>query len=229
MEKQNYPHHVAIIMDGNGRWAKNRGLARNFGHRQGAENLATIARHANKIGISMLTVYAFSTENWSRPKEEVNFLMKLPQEFFKKYSKSFHEDNIRLRFIGERTRLGTELCTLMSDLEHKTHNNTGLLFTIALNYGGRDEIIRAIAKAQTANIPITEANMPSFLDTYDIPDVDLMIRTSGEERISNFLLWQSAYSELYFTNILWPDFSPADFDQAMAHYQQRSRRFGGLR
>ncbi len=228
MEKQNYPHHVAIIMDGNGRWAKNRGLARNFGHRQGAENLAKIARHANKIGISMLTVYAFSTENWSRPKEEVNFLMKLPQEFFKKYSKSFHEENIRLHFIGERTRLGAELCTLMSDLEHQTQNNTGLLFTIALNYGGRDEIIRAIAKAQAANVPLTEANMSSFLDTYDIPDVDLMIRTSGEERISNFLLWQSAYSELYFTSILWPDFSPTDFDQAMAHYQQRSRRFGGL-
>ncbi|MFA6627723.1 MAG: isoprenyl transferase, partial [Bacilli bacterium] len=221
--------HIAIIMDGNGRWAQKRGLARNMGHRQGAENLVKIVRHANKLGISVLTVFAFSTENWSRPSEEVNYLMKLPLEFFKKYSDSFHEDNIRIRFIGSKSRLSIELIQLMDNLEAKTKENTGLIFIVALNYGGRDELVRAFSKARETDAVLTEDNMSSFLDTHDIPDVDLLIRTSGEIRISNFLLWQSAYSELYFTEILWPNFKPADFDRAITHYQKRSRRYGGLK
>jgi undecaprenyl diphosphate synthase len=216
-------------MDGNGRWAKRRGLARNMGHRQGSENLVKIARYANQIGIQVLTVFAFSTENWTRPQEEVNFLMKLPLEFFKKYAEQFEKDNIRLRFIGSRDPLSDELKALMDDLEQKTRANTGMTFIIALNYGGRDEMIRAFKRAAEAHIDLNETNMADFLDTKDIPDVDLLIRTSGEKRISNFLLWQSAYSELYFTDTLWPDFHPEDLDEAINEFMKRSRRYGGLK
>ncbi len=229
MEQTNHPRHIAIIMDGNGRWAKERGLARNMGHRQGSENLVKIARYANQIGIQILTVFAFSTENWTRPQEEVNFLMKLPHEFFKKYAEQFDKDNIRLRFIGSRDPLSDELKALMDDLEQKTQANTGMTFIIALNYGGRDEMIRAFQRAAEAHNELNEANMADFLDTKDIPDVDLLIRTSGEKRISNFLLWQSAYSELYFTDTLWPDFHPKDLDEAINEFMKRSRRYGGLK
>ncbi len=229
MEQTNHPRHIAIIMDGNGRWAKRRGLARNMGHRQGSENLVKIARYANQIGIQVLTVFAFSTENWTRPQEEVNFLMKLPLEFFKKYAEQFEKDNIRLRFIGSRDPLSDELKALMDDLEQKTRANTGMTFIIALNYGGRDEMIRAFKRAAEAHIDLNETNMADFLDTKDIPDVDLLIRTSGEKRISNFLLWQSAYSELYFTDTLWPDFHPEDLDEAINEFMKRSRRYGGLK
>lgn len=227
MKEEKIPSHVAIIMDGNGRWAIKKGFTRNKGHREGAENLMRIALYANKRGIKTLTVFAFSTENWSRPAREVNYLMKLPIDFFRRYLPRLKKNNIKVDFIGSHDKLSPELLTVMHEVS--SMNNDGLNLVIALNYGGRDEIIRAVKGALDSGLTnLDQATLASFLDTKAYPDVDLLIRTSGELRISNFLLWQSAYSELYFTDILWPEFSTDDFEQAIIEYQKRHRRYGGL-
>lgn len=229
MKKECIPNHVAIIMDGNGRWAQKRGYPRNLGHRKGAQTLSKIVKYANKLNIKYLTVYAFSTENWKRPKEEVNYLMDLPVKFFKKYGNDFLEEGIRVKVIGHRAELSEELNNIIDEIEGKTKNNKGLTFVIALNYGGMDEIVDAINYLVANKIQITKEEFPKYLYTKDVPSVDLLIRTSGEVRISNFLLWQIAYSELYFTDILWPDFNQKAFDEALKSYERRDRRFGGIK
>jgi len=223
------PTHVAIIMDGNGRWAKKRGLPRNYGHQKGAENLLKIVRIANKMQIKYLTVFAFSTENWKRPQEEVKYLMDLPFQFLEKTKKEFTDDNIRVKVIGTKDNLSEDLIKKIEEVESSTNHNTALTLIIAFNYGGKEEIIHAIKKIKNDNIDITEENFHNYLYTKDIPDVDLLIRTSGEYRISNFLLWQTAYSELYFTDVLWPDFDKKCFEEAINEYNKRERRFGGLK
>lgn len=229
MDINNLPTHVAVIMDGNGRWAKKRGLPRNMGHRKGAETLVKLVKYANQKGIKYLTVYAFSSENWNRPQSEVDYLMKLPFEFLNKFDKNFGKENIKIKVIGRRDRLPMELINKINEIETKTINNTGLTFIIALNYGSQDELIDAINEISKQNIIVTKESFNNYLYTRDIPDVDLMIRTSGEYRLSNFLLWQLAYSELYFTDILWPDFNQKCFDEALVNYSKRERRFGGLK
>lgn len=229
MDKSKLPVHVAIIMDGNGRWAKSRGLPRNFGHRKGAETLGKIIRHANKVGIKYLTVFAFSTENWSRPAEEVKYLMNLPFEFLDRFKNDYSKENIKVKIIGDRTKLSPELVEKITEVEIDTQAATGMQFIIALNYGSQDEIINAIKLLNESKDAITKENLRKYLYTVDIPDVDLLIRTSGEMRISNFLLWQIAYSELYFTNKLWPDFNEKQLDIALENYANRERRFGGLK
>ncbi|HEY8445437.1 MAG TPA: isoprenyl transferase [Bacilli bacterium] len=223
------PTHVAIIMDGNGRWAKKRGLPRNYGHQKGAENLLKIVRIANKMQIKYLTVFAFSTENWKRPQEEVKYLMDLPFQFLEKTKKEFTDDNIRVKVIGTKDNLSEDLIKKIEEVESSTNHNTALTLIIAFNYGGKEEIIHAIKKIKNDNIDITEENFHNYLYTKDIPDVDLLILTSGEYRISNFLLWQTAYSELYFTDVLWPDFDKKCFEEAINEYNKRERRFGGLK
>ena len=223
------PLHVAIIMDGNGRWAQKRGLPRNMGHRKGAETLGKIVKHSLDIGIKYLTVFAFSTENWSRPQTEIDYLMKLPYEFLERYEKDFGDDDIRLKVIGKQEGLSAHLIKKINEVEKKTENNKGLTFIIALNYGSQDEIIDAINYIKINNIEVTKENFASFLYTKEFPEVDLLIRTSGEYRISNFLLWQIAYSELYFTDVLWPDFNKKAFNEALLEYSKRERRFGGLK
>lgn len=226
---KNFPQHIGIIMDGNGRWAKSKGLNRNKGHEAGAENLIKIVEYANSIGIENLTVFAFSTENWQRPEKEVNYLMSMPAMFFKKYLNKFEKKNILVDFIGSSEKLSSAIIKLMDDVKKRTKNNTGLKLIVAFNYGGRDELLRAIQKIIASNAIINEEkDIEAFLDTKGLPDIDLLIRTSGEQRVSNFLLWQSAYSEIYFTKTLWPDFSPKDLDLAISDYQERQRRFGGL-
>lgn len=229
MNNDMLPKHVAIIMDGNGRWAKRRGLPRNMGHRKGAETLSKIIRYANKIGIKYLTVFAFSTENWSRPASEVEFLMNLPFEFLDKFKKDFKDEDIKLNVIGDRSRLSIELVEKIEEVEAESKEAKGLNFVIALNYGSQDEIIDAIKEIVKNNEEITKENFSKHLYTKDIPDVDLLIRTSGEYRISNFLLWQIAYSELYFTDILWPDFNEKKFQISIDNFANRERRFGGLK
>jgi undecaprenyl diphosphate synthase len=229
MDNNNLPTHIAIIMDGNGRWAKKRGLPRNMGHRKGSETLMKAIKYANQKGIKYLTVYAFSSENWNRPQSEVDYLMKLPFEFLNKFDKNFGKENIKIKVIGRRDKLSMELINKIKEIETKTINNTGLTFIIALNYGSQDELIDAINEISKQNITVTKESFNNYLYTKDIPDVDLMIRTSGEYRLSNFLLWQLAYSELYFTDILWPDFNQKCFDEALVNYSKRERRFGGLK
>lgn len=229
MKNVNMPQHVAIIMDGNGRWAQQRGLPRNMGHRKGAETLNKIVKYSKQKGIKYLTVFAFSTENWRRPQSEVDYLMKLPFEFLNRFEKDFGNENIRIKVIGKKEELSSELISKINEVEKKTENNNEFTFIIALNYGGQDEIIDAINYIKDNNIEVTKENFHNFLYTKDIPDVDLLIRTSGEYRFSNFLLWQIAYSEFYFTNILWPDFNKKAFDDALLDYSKRERRFGGLK
>ena len=229
MKENNMPKHVAIIMDGNGRWAKKRAMPRNMGHRKGAQTLVKIIKHANKINIKYLTVFAFSTENWKRPQKEVDYLMKLPFEFLNQYEKTFQNSDIRIRVIGKREGLPQELVNKIVEIEEKTQNKTGLTFIIALNYGSQDEIVDAINYLVENKIYVSKESFTQYLYTKDIPDVDLMIRTSGENRISNFLLWQIAYSELYFTDVLWPDFDEKCFEEALSDYSKRERRFGGLK
>lgn len=228
MKIQVVPQHVAIIMDGNGRWAKRRGLARQAGHKMGAQTLMNIVRHAHTRSVSFLTVYAFSTENWCRPADEVQYLMNLPFEFLDQFEDKFKGDDIIVKFIGSRDKLEQRLIDKMDEIEEKSKNNKGMVFIIALNYGGRDEIMHALKAMNASQSIIDQTQFNNYLYTKDIPDVDLMIRTSGEYRISNFLLWQSAYSELYFTKTLWPDFTPRHFDKALKVYAKRNRRFGGL-
>ena len=229
------PAHVAIIMDGNGRWAKLRGLPRQEGHRRGLEALRRTVRNASDLGLSVLTLYSFSTENWRRPHAEVSFLMGLLKHFVEKDLSELAAANVRVRIIGNREDLPADLRRLVEHAEARTADKTGLILAIAFNYGARDEILRAarklaaeVAAGRLAPEAIDEAAFSANLDTWDLPDPELVIRTSGETRISNFLLWQSAYAEFVFTPVLWPDFDRAAFEDALAQYRARERRFGGL-
>lgn len=229
------PAHVAIILDGNGRWAKKRFLPRNAGHMQGSKTVEQICEDAHNLGIKYLTVYAFSTENWKRPKDEVDALMKLLDRYLKNCIERSSKNNMRVRVLGDISALSQKLQDKIIELEEKSKNNTGLNFQVALNYGGRDEMLRAIKKcaAECADgrikpEDIDEAYFNGKLDTADIPDPDLLIRTSGEQRISNFLLWQLAYTEFYFTDVLWPDFNKKELKKAIEYYENRDRRFGGV-
>jgi len=229
------PEHVAIILDGNGRWAKSKGLPRNAGHTAGAKNVETICEAAHDMGIKYLTLYAFSTENWNRPETEVNALMNLLESYLKNCIRTADKNNMRVRVIGEIGRLSEKFQDRIKELEKASETNTGLNLTIAINYGSRDEMIRAIKammedqNAGTLSIEdVTAERFSSYLDTKDLPDPDLMIRTSGEQRLSNYLLWQLAYSEFYFTDVPWPDFNKKELELAVEAYNKRDRRFGGL-
>ena len=229
------PQHIAIILDGNGRWAKKRGLPRTAGHQEGAMNVREITKLCANIGIKALTVYAFSTENWKRPDEEVKFLMKLPIKFFNEFAPELVENNIRLKVIGNVEELPTDLQQKVLEISELTKNNTKMTLTIALNYGSQDEIKQAVQAIATdvkngqLNVEdINEDVIDQHLMTSDLPPLDLMIRTSGELRISNYLLWQLAYAELYFTSIAWPDFKEEQLYEALLDYQKRNRRFGAL-
>ena len=232
LEGMRIPTHVAIILDGNGRWAKKRLLPRNMGHRAGAKTVEQIIDDAHNIGIKYLTVYAFSTENWNRPADEVKELMKLLRNYLETCIKRANKNNMRVRVIGDRNGLDGDIVDRINELEEASANNTGINFTIALNYGSRDEIKRAVnaiaADYKSGKIEgeISEDMIGSYLDTADIPDPDLLIRTSGEERLSNYLLWQLAYTEFYFTDVLWPDFDKAELIKAVMQYNKRDRRFG---
>lgn len=229
----NVPNHVAIILDGNGRWAKAKGMPRNYGHVQGAKTVEKICEEAYRMGINYLTVYAFSTENWSRPKDEVDQLMKLLRNYMKTCQQTAKKNNMCVRIIGDKTGLAQDIRDSIEALEEATKNNTGLHFQVAINYGSRDEIVRAInsiaedIRAGKDVGEITPQMLEERLDTKGIPDPDLLIRTSGEQRLSNFLLWQLAYSEFYFTNLHWPDFSKEELIKACEAYSSRDRRFGG--
>jgi undecaprenyl diphosphate synthase len=231
----NIPKHVAIILDGNGRWAKKRKMPRNYGHTQGSKNVEKICEIAYKMGIRYLTVYAFSTENWQRPKEEVDALMKLLQTYLETSVKTSTKNNMCVRVIGDISKLSEDIKRSIATLEEASRNNTGLKFQVAINYGSRDEIIRAArkfamdVKTNKAEIDqIDEEIFGQYLDTNDIPDPDLLIRTSGEQRLSNFLLWQSAYTEFYFTEVLWPDFDEKELKKAVEYYSNRTRKFGAI-
>ncbi|MBR4574048.1 MAG: isoprenyl transferase [Lachnospiraceae bacterium] len=226
------PNHVAIILDGNGRWAKAKGMPRNYGHVQGAKNVEVICEEAYKMGINYLTVYAFSTENWSRPDDEVDQLMKLLRNYMKTCQKTAAKNNMCVRVIGDKTRLADDIQEAIAALEEASKDNTGLHFQVAINYGSRDEIVRAVNHI-TEDIskglikgPVTAQLLDEYLDTKGIPEPDLLIRTSGEQRLSNFLLWQLAYSEFYFTDVHWPDFSKEELEKACEAYAKRDRRFG---
>lgn len=232
----NVPQHIAIILDGNGRWAKSKGMPRNYGHAQGSKNVEKICEIAYKMGVKYLTVYAFSTENWNRPQSEVDALMKLLRNYMKTCLNTAEKNHMKVRVIGDKTRLDNDIRTRIAELEEATKTNDGLNFQIALNYGSRDEIVRAMRKlaadckeGKIAPEEISEEIFAGYLDTHDIPDPDLMIRTSGELRLSNYLLWQLAYTEFYFTDVLWPDFSKEELEKAIAHYNRRERRFGGAK
>lgn len=229
------PNHIAIILDGNGRWAKKRLLPRNIGHRKGAYNLKDITIECDKLGIKYLTVYCFSTENWKRPEEEVNYLMTTPIQYYKKYKNKIFDSNIRVKVIGRRDRFSKEFLEALLEVEEKTKNHTGLTLTLCIDYGSYDEITTAVknialdVKNGVINPEdITADTITNNLFTKDYPSLDLMIRTSGEYRISNYLLWQMAYSELYFTDVYWPDFNKDELHKALIDFQGRNRRFGGL-
>ena len=229
------PQHIAIILDGNGRWAKAKGMPRNYGHAQGSKNVERICEEAWRMGIKYLTVYAFSTENWSRPSGEVAALMKLLRNYMKTCLKTAEKNDMKIRVIGDIEPLDEDIKSRIRELEAATVNNGSLNFTIALNYGSRDEIVRATRKmsrdcAEGRIDPdsIDESVFESYLDTHGIPDPDLMIRTSGEQRLSNYLLWQLAYAEFYFTDVPWPDFTKEELVKAVEEYNHRHRRFGGV-
>ena len=230
------PRHVALILDGNGRWAKKRGLPRTAGHKQGCVAVEQIVEDAARLGIEYLTVYGFSTENWKRSAEEVGALMQLFRFYTKRLLKIAGENNVRVKMIGDRYRFAQDIIDGINTLEEKTRDNTGLTFVIAVNYGSRDEIRRAVQKMLTdcrdgklSPEDVDEAKITSYLDTAGIPDPDLMIRTSGELRLSNYLLWQLAYAELYVTDTLWPDFNREELIRAIEAYNKRERRFGGVK
>lgn len=227
------PQHVAIILDGNGRWAKKKGMPRNYGHVQGAKNVELICEAAYKMGIQYLTVYAFSTENWNRPKDEVEALMKLLRNYMKTCLTTAKKNRMCVRVIGDKTGLDDDIRNRIAELEEATKDNDGLHFQIALNYGGRDEIVRAVKKTcekvQAGELKIGDITQEVFgemLDTHGLPEPDLLIRTCNEQRISNFLLWQLAYTEFYFTEVPWPDFSKEELIRAVEAYNHRDRRFG---
>ncbi len=232
----NIPQHVAIILDGNGRWAKSKGMPRNYGHAQGSKNVEKICEEAWRMGIKYLTVYAFSTENWNRPKDEVDALMKLLRNYMKTCLKTAKKNDMKIRVIGDLRKLDEDIRSRIAELEEATKDNGGLNFQIAINYGSRDEIIRGVKKlaadcaaGKLQAEDIDDQIFECYLDTHDIPDPDLMIRTSGELRLSNFLLWQLAYTEFYFTDVLWPDFSKEELLKAIEHYNARDRRYGGVK
>lgn len=225
----NIPQHIAIILDGNGRWAKSKGMPRNYGHVQGAKNVETILSAAHDMGVRYVTMYAFSTENWNRPKDEVDALMSLLHSYMKTCLRTAKKNNMRCRVIGDITRLDVATQKRIHELEETSKNYDGMNFTIAINYGSRDEIVRAVKRIVADGVKeeeITQELISSYLDTRELPDPDLLIRTSGEQRLSNYLLWQLAYTEFYFTDIPWPAFTPADLSDAIDYYNKRDRRFG---
>ena len=228
------PRHIAIIMDGNGRWAKNRGLPRTAGHAAGAETFRTIANHCRTLGVEYLTVYAFSTENWKRSAEEISGIMRLLGNYLREALRDMEKNRVRFRFFGDLSRLSPELQQLCLDAQNQS-SDYDVQVNFCLNYGGRDEIVRAcrnfaqdVAEGKYESGDLTEDLLSSYLYSADVPDPELIIRPSGEKRTSNFLLWQSAYSEFVFMNVLWPDFGPADLEAAIAEYHRRNRRFGGV-
>lgn len=232
----NIPQHVAIILDGNGRWAKSKGMPRNYGHMEGAKTVEKICEEAWRMGIKYLTVYAFSTENWKRPREEVDALMKLLRNYMKSCLKTAAKNNMVVRVIGDKTGLDDDIREKIEELEKASANNSGLNFQIAINYGSRDEIVRSVRKimedVKAGKIEadqMDEAVFDSYLDTAGIPSPDLLIRTSGEQRLSNFLMWQLAYTEFYFTDVPWPAFTKEDLEKAIEKYNSRDRRFGGVK
>lgn len=238
MTKENrmrVPNHIAIILDGNGRWAKKRGMPRSYGHVKGCENLEDICEVAKELGVKYLTVYAFSTENWKRSKEEVDGLMKLFRNYLKKCIKISQKNNMRVKVIGDITAFDPDIQESIAKLEDFSKDFTELHFQIALNYGSRDEITRAVnrmledQKAGKLEAPVDEETISNYLDTAGIPDPDLMIRTSGELRLSNYLLWQLAYTEFYFTDVPWPDFKRDELVKAIEKYNERDRRYGGVK
>jgi len=223
------PQHVAIIMDGNGRWAKARGLPRTAGHKKGADTIRTVLNTCRDVGVKYLTIYAFSSENWKRSDAEISDLMQLLQHYLQQELQTLHENKIRLRFIGDIEMLAPEIRTQLKEAEELTGKNTAFHFTIALSYGARAEMVRAVKKLIDENVSaeeITEEKISAALDTSGLPEPDLLIRTGGEERLSNFLLWQSAYTELYFTDVLWPDFGKKEFIEAIENFATRERRYG---
>ncbi|WP_440706496.1 isoprenyl transferase [Heyndrickxia oleronia] len=235
IQKQELPKHIAIIMDGNGRWAKKRGLPRVAGHHEGMQKVKPITRLANKLGIEVLTLYAFSTENWIRPKMEVDYLMKLPQEFLSAFLPELIEENVKVEMIGHKDKLPVHTMKAVQKAMDDTCNNSGLILNFALNYGGRDEIVNAVQNilqdaknGQISTEDLTEETISHYLMSKNLQDPDLLIRTSGEIRLSNFMLWQLAYTEFVFTDVLWPDFSEEDLLEAIEEYQRRSRRYGGI-
>ena len=235
-EELKMPRHVAIILDGNGRWAKARHMPRNYGHAQGAKTVEVICEEAYKMGIQYLTVYAFSTENWNRPQEEVDALMKLLRDYMKTCLKTAEKNRMCVRVLGDKTGLDEDIRTRIEELEEATQNNDGLHFQIAINYGGRDEIARAakklaqkVAAGEILPEQVTAGTLDGLLDTAGLPDPDLLIRTCNEQRISNFLLWQLAYTEFYFTSVPWPDFTKEELIKAVEAYNHRDRRYGGLK
>ncbi len=235
-EELNIPAHVAIIMDGNGRWAKKRLMPRNFGHKAGAKVVEQMCEDAYNLGVKYLTVYAFSTENWKRSVEEVTGIMNLLRSYLTDCIERASNNNMRVRVIGDRSALASDIVDRIEELEKKTAQYDGLNFTIALNYGGRDELVRAVRhmtedmqNGKASGSAIDEKMIARYLDTWDIPDPDLLIRTSGELRLSNFLIWQLAYTEFYFTDVLWPDFTVEDLKKAIRHYNGRDRRYGGVK
>ena len=232
-EGMKVPNHVAIILDGNGRWAKSKGMPRNYGHVQGAKTVEVICEEAYRMGIQYLTVYAFSTENWNRPSDEVEALMGLLRNYMKTCLKTAAKNNMCVRIIGDKSGLDDDIRKRMEQLEQATKDNTGLHFQIAINYGGRDEIVRAVrcladsvASGSMKADEITEDILSNTLDTHGLPEPDLLIRTCNEQRISNFLLWQLAYTEFYFTPVAWPDFSKEELEKAVEAYNKRDRRYG---
>lgn len=229
IDRTRLPSHIAIIMDGNGRWAKRRGLPRAFGHRAGVKNVREIVESCSQLGIKALTLYAFSTENWVRPGAEVRALMSLLKTYLRQEYPTMMKNNIRLRSIGDPDALPDAAREELKNVMRKTEKNTGMTLNLALNYGGRQEIVRAVNRLlKDGATRVNEEDIASALDTADLPDPDLLIRTSGEMRISNFLLWQVAYSEFYVTKTFWPDFKTPELHQAIVEYQSRDRRFGGV-
>jgi len=225
------PNHIAIIMDGNGRWAERRGLSRLDGHKAGLENARQIIRHLNSLGVKYVTLYSFSTENWKRPDTEIKGLFGLINDIMSSYIPELVENNVRLKHLGHLDKLPSVLKDKLADLLSRTSQNTGLTLCLAFDYGGRDEIIQAVKKLVKDGLAadkITENVFDGYLYTAGIPEADLVIRTGGEMRLSNFLLWQSAYSELYFSEVMWPDFGEKEIDKAISAFNQRQRRFGGL-
>lgn len=235
LDVNNIPKHIGIIMDGNGRWAKKRGLPRSAGHRMGAKVLEQITRDAGHLGVRYLTVYAFSTENWKRPKEEVDALMKLLSEYLDDYKRLIGDDDIRIKIIGSYDGLSEDIIAKIKNIEEQTKHNSAITLNIALNYGGRDELVKAVKKI-AASVKegtmsaddICEETISQNIYTNYMPDPDFIIRPSGEYRLSNFLLWQSAYSEFWFSDILWPDFTRDDLIKAIIDFQKRNRRYGGV-
>ena len=234
MKERKIPQHIAIIMDGNGRWAKSKGLPRTAGHKQGAQNIRKIAIQCNQLGVKALTLYAFSTENWKRPEDEVDYLCKLPKFFFHSYLKELKKNNIRVTFLGELCKFPKETQDIVKNAVLETSMNTGLTLCFAINYGSRREIVLAAQKYAhdvlegTVKNELTEDMFEQYLMTYEMPEVELMIRTSGELRLSNFLLWQLAYAEFIFTDVAWPDFTEEQLGLAIDEFTLRDRRFGGI-